>query len=48
MTYTEVQAIFDGDSKLIQKYSEVYEMLCLANKLKNKILCEETTKKIFD
>ncbi len=38
MTYTEVQAIFDGDNKLIQKYSEVYEMLCLANKLKNKIL----------
>jgi len=38
MTYKEVQAIFEGDDKLINKYSDVYEMLINARELKDKML----------
>lgn len=33
MTYNEVNKIFDGDKELIEKYSDVYDDLCLMHKL---------------
>lgn len=38
MTYNEVQAIFDGDCEVKNKYEKVLNMLFIARELKNKIL----------